>query len=159
MARKAKRSKATPEDADLILKLYDLRRETVMRQARDFVITQFWPENYGEFKAVSFAVGTEHSAWLRQVLTFWDMAAALVLSGAVNENLFFQCNAEPYFLYAKFKAFIEPMRKDMSVPDFMAHLEELASKTAEARERVKRLQARFQARAAQLTAAKSSAAD
>ena len=62
MAKKPKRSKATPKDADLILKLYDLRREPTMRKARDFMAAQFWPQNYGEFKAVLFAFGTEQNA-------------------------------------------------------------------------------------------------
>lgn len=157
MAKKAKRSKATPKDADLILKLYDLRREPTMRKARDFMAAQFWPQNYGEFKAVLFAFGTEQNAWLRQVWTYWDMAAALALHGAINEDLFFKCNGEPYFYYAKFKSFIEQTRKDLNTPEFMAHIEELANKTPEARERVKRLEARIQARAAQIAAAKAAA--
>jgi hypothetical protein len=157
MAKKAKRSKASPKDADLILKLYDLRREPVMRKAREFVTTQFWPQNYDEFKAVGLALGTEQNAWLRQVLTFWEMAAALVLSGAVNEDLFVKCNGEPYFIYAKFKPFIEPMRKEMGSPEFMADLEELATRSPEGRERIKRLQARFQSRFA--AAVKANAAN
>jgi hypothetical protein len=155
MAKKTKRSKATPTDADLILKLYDLRREPIMRKARDFMAAQFWPQNYGEFKSVVQAFGTEQNAWLRQVWTFWDMAAAMVLHGAIDEDLFFKCNGEPYFYYAKFKPFIEQIRKDLNSPEFMAHIEELANKTPEARDRVKRTEARIQARAAQIAAAKA----
>ncbi|HEY6249373.1 MAG TPA: hypothetical protein VI685_05400, partial [Candidatus Angelobacter sp.] len=107
MAKKAKKSKATAQDADLILKLYDLRREAVLRKARDFMAAQFWPQNYGEFKAVISAFGTEQNAWLRQVWTYWDMACAIVLSGAINEDLFCKANGEPFFLYAKFKPYIE----------------------------------------------------
>lgn len=158
MAKKTKRSRATPKDADLILKLYDLRREAVMRKARDFVASQFWPQNYEEFKALALAFGTEQNAWLRMVWTYWEMACAMVLHGAIDEELFFKCNAEPYFHYAKFKPFLEPLRKDLNTPEFMAQIEELANKTPEARERVKRLQARIQARMAQMTA-KASAAD
>ena len=152
MAKKSKKSKATPKDADLILKLYDLRREPVLRKARYFMTSQFWPQNYAEFKAVATAFGTEQNAWLRQVLSYWDMAAAMVLSGAIDEDLFFQCNAEPHFLYAKFKPFIEQTRKDLNNPDFLASVEELANKTPEARERVKRLEVRIKARAAQMAA-------
>ena len=152
MAKKSKKSTATPKDADLILKLYDLRREPVLRKARDFMTSQFWPQNYAEFKAVVAAFGTEQNAWFRQVWTYWDMAAAMVLSGAIDEELFFQCNGEPYFLYAKFKPFIGQARKDFDNPDFMARVEELANKTPEARERVKLLEARIQARAAQMAA-------
>jgi hypothetical protein len=156
MAKKVKRSKATAKDADLILKLYDLRREATLRKARDFMAAQFWPQNYGEFKAVAQAFGTEHNAWFRMVWTYWDMAAAMVLNGVIDEDLFFQCNGEPYFYYAKFKAFVEQVRKDLDSPEFMAHIEELANSTPEARQRVKRLETRLRARAEQIAAAKAS---
>lgn len=152
MGKKSKNSKATPKDADLILKLYDLRRELTMRKARDFMTSQFWPQNYTEFKAVVGAFGTEQNAWFRQVWSYWDMAAAMVLKGALDEDLFFQCNGEPYFLYAKLKPFIAQARKDFDNPEFMTRVEELANKTAEARERVKRLEGRVRARAAQMAA-------
>ncbi len=155
MAKKAKRSKASSKDADLILKLYDLRREATMRKARDFMATQFWPQHYDEFKAVGLAFGTEHNAWFRQVLTFWEMAAALVLHGAIDEELFFTCNGEPYFYYTKFKPFIEQFRKETNSPEFMAHVEELANKTPAAKDRIKRMEARFKARAAQIATAKA----
>lgn len=152
MAKKSKKSKVTPKDADLILKLYDLRREATMRKARSFMTMEFWPQNYGDFKAIAFAFGTEQNAWFRQVWSYWDMAAAMVLTGALNEDLFFQCNGEPYFLYAKLKPFITQARKDFDNPEFMIRVEELVNKTPEARERVKRLEARVRARAAQMAA-------
>lgn len=153
--KKIKRSKATPKDADLILKLYDLRREAVIRKARDFVGTEFWPQNYDEFKAVALGFGSEKNAWWRQALTYWDMAAALVLHGALDENLFFLCNGEPYFLYAKFKPFIEQFRKDMNNPEFLALLEELANKSPQAKDRVKRVEANVKSWAAQMAKAKA----
>ena len=152
MANKTKKSKATPTDADLILKLYELRREPTMRKARDFMATQFWPQNFDEFKLVAVSFGTEQNAWFRQVWTYWDMACAMVLSGAINEDLFVKTNGEPFFYYAKFKAFIEQTRKELNNPEFMASTEEIANRTPEARERVKRLEARIQARAAQISA-------
>lgn len=89
-----------------------------MRKARDFMTAQFWPQSFGEFKAVAVSFGTEQNAWFRQVWTYWDMACALVLSGAIDEDLFFKTNGEPYFLYAKFKLFIEPLRKEINKPSF-----------------------------------------
>jgi hypothetical protein len=131
MAKKKRKSKATPTDAELILKLYDLRREATLRKARDFMATQFWPQNYGEFRAVAMAFGAEHNGWFRQVWTYWDMACALVLNGTINEDLFFKTNGEPYFFYAKFKPYIEQARKELNHPEFMAHIEELANKSPE----------------------------
>lgn len=156
MAKKTtKKAKATPTDADLLLKLYDLRREAIMRKAREFVTTQFWPQSYEEFKAVSIAFGTEKNAFLRQVLTFWDMGAAMVLQGAINEDLFFSCNGEPYFLYAKFKPFIEQTRKDFNTNEFMRPIEELANRTQASKERVKQIEARLKVVATQMASAKA----
>ena len=114
----AKRPNAT--DAQLILQLYNLRREPVMRAARKYVVSELWPQNYDEFKAVVTGYGTEPNAFFRQVMTFWNMAAALVLRGAVNEQLFFETNNEPYFLWAKFGDYIAQARKDQIDPEFLS---------------------------------------
>jgi hypothetical protein len=81
--------KVTHADAQLILQLYDLRRETKMRKARNWVATQFWPQSADDYIKVASAVGTPKNAWLRQVTSYWDMVAAFVLHGALNEELFF----------------------------------------------------------------------
>ena len=157
MAQKTKKGKATAQDAELILKLYDLRREPVLRKARDFMTSQFWPQSYGEFKAVVTAFGTEQNAWFRQTFGYWDMACVLALNGTINEEVFFETNGEPYFLYAKFKPFIEQIRKDVNNPEFMAHVEQMANRTTKSKERIKRLETQIAARAAQIAAAKVAA--
>jgi hypothetical protein len=145
-------ARAKAEDAELILKMYDLRREPVMRAARKYVVSEFWPQNYDEFKAVVVGYGTEPNAWFRQVLTYWNMIAAMVLRGAVNEQLFFETNTEPYFLWAKFGEYIPQIRKEQIDPVFLSHLEKLTSKPA-AKKRIKALQERLGARRAQAAAA------
>jgi hypothetical protein len=145
-------ARAKAEDAELILKMYDLRREPVMRAARKYVVSEFWPQNYDEFKAVITGYGTEPNAWFRQVLTYWNMVAAMVLRGAVNEQLFFETNTEPYFLWAKFGEYITQVRKEQIDPVFLSHLEKLTSKPA-AKKRIKALQERLAARRAQTAAA------
>jgi len=92
---------ATAADGELILKLYDLRRETVMRKARAWLIGEFWPATADEFFAVQNDFGSEQNAWLRQVVTYWEMAASLVLHGALSADLFVDCNAEPFYILAK----------------------------------------------------------
>jgi hypothetical protein len=77
------------------------------------------------------------------------MAAALVLSGAVDEDLFYETNGELYFLYAKFKNFLPQFRKEFIDPEFATRLEKLAIKSVKGRERVKRMEAFLKARAAQ----------
>lgn len=149
-------AKVKAEDAQVILHLYELRREPVMRAARKYVVSEFWPQNYDEFKAVITGYGTEPNAWFRQVLTYWNMVAALVLRGAINEQLFFETNTEPYFLWAKFGAYIPQARKDQIDPEFLSHLEKLTARPA-AKKRIQKLQERLTARRALAAAAAKAA--
>jgi hypothetical protein len=96
------RTLSTSADGELILKLYELRTETVMRQARAWLAGEFWPTSADEFFTVVMDAGSEKSAWLRQVVTYWEMAAALVLHGSLSADLFVDCNAEPFYILAKF---------------------------------------------------------
>jgi hypothetical protein len=145
-------AKVKAEDAQLILKIYDLRREPVMRAARNFALGEFWPQNYEEFIPVVTGYGTQPNAYLRQVLTFWNMLAAMVLRGAIDEQLFLDTQTEPYFLWAKFGQYIPQARQDQIDPEFLLHLEKLASKPA-AKKKIKGLQERLLARRAMATAA------
>lgn len=153
----AKGKKATAQDAQVLMQLYDLRREPVMRAARKFMTSEFWPQSYDDFKALMLEFGTERNAWARQCLTYWDMAAAMVLHGAVHEDLFFAANGEPYFLYAKIGHYLPQLRKDYVSGEFLAHLEALANRP-KGKQRVKHLQSRVEARrqAAAARAAKPS---
>jgi hypothetical protein len=153
MATKAK--KASAHDAQVLMQLYDLRREPTMRKARDFVTTQFWPSTYEEFQAVMSGFGSEHNAYVRQTLTYWDMAAAMVLEGAVHEGLFFKCNGELHFLFAKFGHYLPQTRKDSGNAEFLVNFEKLATKTPEAKARVKRIHEMLKARGAAMAKAKA----
>ena len=105
------RSLATPADAEIILKLYDLRREPLMRQARAWVTGEFWPATAEEYFAVASNPADPHNAFVRQVVGYWEMAAALVLHGAVSAELFVDCNAEGFFLLAKFAHILDDIRQ------------------------------------------------
>jgi hypothetical protein len=124
---------ATPADAEIILKLYQLRTETVMRQARAWVSGEFWPATAEEFFSVSENHADPHNAWLRQVLTYWEMAAAMVLHGAVSAELFVDCNGEGFFLLAKFAPFLEAVRKKN--PAFLLKTSELVNRISVASQR------------------------
>ena len=102
---------ATAHDAELILKLYDLRREPVMREARNFMLTTFWPETVDEFLAVQRDFGEQNNAYLRQFVGYWEMAAAMVLRGALDADLFFDSNNEPFFVFAK----MQHLRQDAAI--------------------------------------------
>src|SRR5919199_4626269 len=108
------------EDANLILKLYDLRREEVMRKARNWYIFEFNPDN------VQYIINTlmgEHSAYFRMVTSYWDMAASLVNHGAIDEQMFNDANGEHMVVFAKIEPFLAELRAMFNSPNAMANLE------------------------------------
>jgi hypothetical protein len=117
---------ATPADAEIILKLYELRTEPLMRQARAWMTGEFWPNTAEEFFAVAYNPGDPHNAFFRQVTTYWEMGAAMVLHGAVSAELFVDCNGEGFFLLAKFAHILDPIREKM--PMFMNKTSELINR-------------------------------
>ncbi len=74
---------ATAHDANLILKLYELRREAEMRKARNWFTAEFWPQSTDEVMKVVDSPASQENAWLRQVGSYWEMAASLVVNGAI----------------------------------------------------------------------------
>jgi hypothetical protein len=132
------------EDADLILKLYDLRREAVMRDARNWMFT-FNPTSLQD---VMETMVSEHSGHLRMVISYWDMACALVTNGAIDEELFNQTNGEHIFVYMKMEPVIEEVRKMFDNPEFLKNLEtvvkripDIETKLPQMRERMARFAA------------------
>jgi hypothetical protein len=128
------------EEAGLILKLYSLRREDTMRKARDWYFLEFNPQSITDFSAAMFG---EHSGHLRMVVSYWDMAAALVNDGAISLDLFNDCNGEHIVVFAKVEPLLKEIRAAYS-PRFAANLEKLIDATpdgrklaAENRERIK----------------------
>jgi len=104
---------ASSADAELILRLYELRTEAVMRKARAWVTGEFWPQSADEFFEVLHDSGSERNAWLRQVVTYWEMAASLVLHGALSSDLYVDCNPEPFFVLAKLAAILPQIHERM----------------------------------------------
>lgn len=121
---------ATPADAEIILKLYELRTEPVMREARAWMTGEFWPATAEDFFAVASNPADPHNPWFRQVTTYWEMAAALVLHGAVSADLFVDCNGEGFFLLAKFAHILDGIRERM--PTFLSKTSEVVSRFAAA---------------------------
>ena len=127
--------KATHADAELILKLYDFRREATMRQARNW-FANFWPETTDDIMKVITSFGSQENAYFRQVLTYWEHAAALVAHGALNAPLFFDTQGEMWFVYAKLEPFLEDIRQRTGVRDSMKNIEAVIFGTAESKERL-----------------------
>ena len=136
------------EEADLILKLYDLRRESVMRTARDWYFAQFNPRSAAD---VNEAMFSEHSGHLRMVLSYWDMAAALVNNGTISLDLYDQTNGEHIAVFAKIEPLLGELRATYE-PRFLANLEKLIDATPDGRERAARIRERMKDIRAQLEA-------
>lgn len=146
---------ATPGDAEIILKLYQLRTETVMRQARAWMTGEWWPATAEEFFAVASNPADPHNAWYRQVITYWEMAAAMVLHGAVSAELFVDCNAEGFFLLAKFAPILDEIRERN--PGFLTKTSEVANRFTAAATRLESVQKGVEARRKTLQSGKDSA--
>jgi hypothetical protein len=139
------------QDADLILKLYDLRRETTMREARNWFFT-FNPASAGEYMETMMG---ENGAYLRMVISYWDMAASLVNNGGIDEQMFNDANGEHLFIFAKIEPILEDLRQMMNAPDALKHFETLVrripdnkEKLAEIRQRIKMIQGMIAERSA-----------
>lgn len=124
---------ATVGDGELILKLYELRTEAVMREARRWVMVEFWPSTAEEFFAVQDDFGGEQNCWLRQVVSYWEMAASLVIHGSLSADLFVDCNAEPFFILAKLEPVLPEIHK--RIPTYLGKMLQLIehSQTAAAK--------------------------
>ena len=144
--------KPTPADAKLILKLYDLRREAEIRKARNWWFATFWPENADDFMKVAQAVGTQQNAWLRQVPSYWELAASLVLHGTLNEALFLEpaFSGEMFLVFAKVHPFLKDVRARMQNPRMLANVEKVITKSKAGQERLKFVEERLAARRKQM---------
>ncbi|HWZ33259.1 MAG TPA: hypothetical protein VNX18_18085 [Bryobacteraceae bacterium] len=120
------------EEAGLILRLYELRREETMRKARDWYFREFHPQTLAEFNAAIFG---EHSGHLRMVTTYWDMAAALVNHGAISMELFSDTNGEHIGVFAKIELLLGEIRAAYG-PQYAANLEKLIDAAPDGRKRV-----------------------
>ena len=128
------------EDANLILKLYELRREEVMRKARNWFLMEFNP---GSAQEIMDALMSDKSAYYRMVITYWDMAASFVNHGAIDEQMFTEANAEHIVVFAKVEPFLEEMRTMFGNPNALANLEKLVMRRPDAKEYLTALRERF----------------
>ena len=133
---------AIHDEAELILKLYDLRREETMRVARNWFAREFHPESLADIEKT---MAGEHSGYLRMVLSYWDMAAALVNSGAIGVQLFTDTNGEHFLAFGKIEPFLKDIRSTYGLPLFCAQLEKLVDATTGGRERAATVRERMKA--------------
>jgi hypothetical protein len=138
---------ATPFESGLLnLRLFELRREPVLREARAWFVAEFNPETLDEFVA---QVSGERNASFRMVLGYWDMAASLVTTGAIDGDGFRAAHGEVFATFSKVHPFLNELRAASGEPDFCKHLEAvvLAAPDADAMLTRRREAARAVARA------------
>ena len=140
----------TYEDAQLVLKLYELRREEKLRAAREWFTGKFFPQTAEDVTALT---GTEN-AYYRMVTTYWEMAASFVARGVVNADLFLDSGGEMILVWAKLAEFVPQLRKNLGSENLLKNVEHVIESSPRAKERVGVMRQRIaQVRARALAAA------
>jgi len=132
----------TYEDAALVLRLYELRREEKLRAAREWFRAKFFPQSFEDVRAVALGAGIENTNY-RMVAGYWDMAASFVAQGILHPELFFDSGGEALFVWAKLGEFVPQLRQDTQSPRLFANLEKAIGMVPWAAERVQVLRGRM----------------
>jgi hypothetical protein len=128
------KTKKALEQAELILKLYEIRRETALRSSRDYVGGEFSPKSVDEFVSL-VRDGGKPSGHILQVYGYWDMVAAFVVHGALDESLIFDTCQEMYFQFEKIQPYLAGFREKMNLPEFLKSMETVVAGSQERRTR------------------------
>jgi hypothetical protein len=118
-------NQATYDDANLILRLYELRREETMRKARAWFFG-FTPNTLEDVNKAA-PIGSEQNAYMRMVTSYWDMAASFVTKGVLNEELFLETQGEALFVWEKVRPIVSATREANKMPHYLANLETVAN--------------------------------
>jgi hypothetical protein len=140
------------ESADLILKLYDLRREKKMRKAREWFFT-FNPTNADEI--MQTMMDPDQGPYLRMVTSYWDMAASFVNHGAIDADMFNETAGEHMMVFAKIEPFLPELRQKFESPEAFRHLETIIMNMPNGAEKLKKTQEWLKTIAAQMSAGKA----
>ena len=144
------------ESADLILKLYDLRREDKMREARNWIFG-FNPTSADEY--FQTMMDPNVGAYLRMVTSYWDMAGAMVVQGAIDADLFNATAGEHYMVFAKIQPFLAELREKFQNPEAFANLEKVIMDAPNGAERLAKTQEWLKSINEQIAAAQAGKAD
>jgi hypothetical protein len=128
------------ESATLIIRLYELRRETTMREARTWFARDCHPTSADDIFQL---LGSPHSGQFRMVTSYWDMASSFVLNGAIDEQMFNDANGEHIFIFAKLEPIVADYRVKSGNPNYLKSLETLVLQKPGAREQMASIRERF----------------
>jgi hypothetical protein len=123
------------KQAELIVRLYELRREPVMRSARGYIGGEFSPRSLEDLLAIMSA-GDQHTAYVLQVYGYWDMVAAMVFHGALDESLVYNTCPEMYFQFAKIRPYLDGLRSKILLPEMFCSLQKLVEGSEKGRARL-----------------------
>jgi hypothetical protein len=132
------------ESAKLILQIFEMRREAVLREARQWFVRDFNPETIEDFKT---SLAGPHNTHIRMVVGYWDMACSLVTHDAIDREMFLDANGEIFATFAKVQHLLPEIRQ-VSGPNFARHLEQVVMSVPGVEERLEMLRQRFRAMAA-----------
>jgi hypothetical protein len=121
---------ATYDDVNLLLRLYDMRREEKMRAARNWFVANFKVKSMADFTELC-PPGSEQNAMVRQVTSYWDMVSSFIQAGVLNRDLFFQSNRELLLVWVRVAPIMEEVRAAFKDPSYMRNLETVAGEYAE----------------------------
>ena len=122
--------RATYDDVNLMIKLYELRREERMREARAWFAASFKAKTFEEFQALCPAGSTENASF-RMVVTYWDLVASFITSGVLNKELFFQSGRELLLVFERLREPLQSMREFYKDPNYLRNLETVGNDYAE----------------------------
>jgi hypothetical protein len=128
------------ESATLIIRLYELRREPTMREARAWFARDFHPQTVDD---IFQTLGSPHSGHFRMVTSYWDMASSFVLNGAIDEQMFNDANGEHIFIFAKIEQLVAEYRVKSGNPNYLKSLETVVLQKPGAREQMASIRQRF----------------
>jgi hypothetical protein len=148
-------SQPTYDDAQLILRLYELRREEKMREARNWFVSEFFPEKVEDLQVI-LTPGNPHNAHFRMVVTYWDMAASFAVRGPLNPDLLLESAGELVFIWTKIEPFIPRIREILNLPEYLRNMEEIIKLVDWAPRRMEWLNERFKIYREQLAKQKES---
>ncbi len=124
----------THEQVNLMLKLYDMRRESLIREAREWYFNKFKPASLDDIQKQA-PMGSKESAYMRMVISYWGMVASIVNRGLIDEDFIFENTGEQWFVYERIRPFVPAMRQRSKNPNQYRNLEEHAAKLEAWREK------------------------
>jgi len=118
---------ATYEDANLLLRLYELRREDKLREARAWFGSHYKPKSFDEANQLA-PMGSEQNAYVRMAISYWEMVASLITSGVLNEDLFFETGHEMIMVWERVRDITPKVREVYKNPLYLHNMEETCAR-------------------------------